>query len=117
MNEYFLFAIVFLLIATYYLYRKNRDLESIIISLKSGKQSLSTRYGQIFEQLIPFSKDFPFDPKQFRFLGSPIDGVVFENDKIVFVEIKLNNSKKSLKQKNIKELIEQNKVYFSEVRG
>ncbi|MCK4968854.1 MAG: endonuclease [Candidatus Aenigmarchaeota archaeon] len=117
MNEYFFVAVVFLLIALYYLYRKNHYLESEIKSLKSKKQSLSTRYGQIFEQLIPFSKDFPFDPKQFRFLGSPIDGVVFEDDKIVFVEIKLNNSKKSQKQNNIKKIIEQNKVYFSEVRG
>ncbi len=83
----------------------------------SRKQSQSTTYGQIFEQLVPFSKDFPFDPKKFRFIGNPIDGIVFEDDKITFCEIKLNNSVLSPRQKSIKRLVEDKKVCWKEIRG
>ncbi len=83
----------------------------------SRKQSQSTRYGQIFEQLVPFSKDFPFDPKKFRFIGNPVDGIVFEDDKITFCEIKLNNSALSPRQKSIKRLVEDKKVCWKEIRG
>lgn len=85
--------------------------------ITSKKQSLSTRYGQIFEQMVPFSREFPFDPKAFRFIGDPIDGVAFKDDEIVFCEIKLNNSELSGKQKRIKNLVEQKKVRWQEIRG
>ena len=55
---------------------------------------------------------YPWDSKQFRFLGSPIDGIQFEEDKIVLVEFKSSSSQISVKQRKIKELVEQRKVEF-----
>lgn len=115
MNE--LLIIFMLIVVIVVLFVHALRLERTIKELVSRKQSQSTRYGQIFEQLIPFSRDFPFDPKKFRFIGNPIDGVVFDDDAITFCEIKLNNSNLSGKQKSIKSLVEDKKVYWKEIRG
>jgi len=87
-----------------------------IETLKSEKQSLATRYGKMSEQFFPFLEKYSYDPQNFRFIGSPVDGVQFENDKIVFVEFKAGSSNLSEKQKRIKDIIEKKKVKFEEVR-
>lgn len=68
------------------------------------------------EQFIPFLKSYPYDPQNFRFIGTPIDGVQFENDKIIFVEFKTGNSRLSKKQENVKKLLGEKKVNFEEMR-
>ena len=50
------------------------------------------------------------------FPGNPIDYVIFEDDKIVFLEIKSGESKLSDTQKNIKKLIESKEMYFDTMR-
>ena len=80
------------------------------------KRSLSTTYGRITEQWFPLMEEYPYDPQGFRFLGSPIDGVQFEEDRIVFVEFKTNRSRLSENQKRLKKLIEQGEVYWEEFR-
>lgn len=79
------------------------------------KQSLSTKYGKMSEQFMPFLDHYPYDPQYFRFLGTPIDGVQFEEDKIIFMEFKCSNSRLSQKQKNIKDLIEARRIYFEQI--
>lgn len=78
------------------------------------QRSLSSTYGRITEQWIPLSNRYPYDPQYFRFLGSPIDGVQFEEDRIVFIEFKANRSRLSENQKRIKRLIEAGEVYWDE---
>ncbi len=46
----------------------------------------------------------------------PIDGVIFGDDMIKFIEIKTGNAQLSSKQKKIKKMIENNQVEFKEVR-
>ncbi len=115
MNEILVIFILIAVVAVLFIYIA--QLQRRLNDTLSRKQSQSTRYGQIFEQLVPFSKDFPFDPKKFRFIGNPIDGVVFEDDMITFCEIKLNTSALSPGQKSIKRLVEDKKVCFKEIRG
>ena len=79
-------------------------------------RSLSTTYGRITEQWFPLMEEYPYDPKGFRFLGSPLDGVQFEEDRIVFVEFKTNRSRLSEGQKRLKKIIEEGEVYFEEFR-
>lgn len=58
------------------------------------RRSQSVIRGKVTEHLIPFFPDFPYNPKDARFLGSPVDLVVFDGlsegamREIVFVEIK-----------------------------
>ena len=91
-------------------------LKARVRELESSKQSLSTVYGRITEQWAPFMAGYPYDPRQFRFLGSPVDGVQFEEDKVVFVEFKTNGSALSPRQQRIKELVQQGRVEWLEFR-
>jgi predicted Holliday junction resolvase-like endonuclease len=80
------------------------------------QRSLSTTYGKISEQWFPLMEQYPYDPQGFRFLGSPIDGVQFEEDRIVFVEFKANRSQLAKNQRRFRDLVEAGEVYFEEFR-
>ncbi|MBU0530379.1 MAG: Holliday junction resolvase-like protein [Candidatus Aenigmatarchaeota archaeon] len=117
MIELILGVVVFLLfVILYSLIRSNMGLRTKIREIASSKQSLATKYGKMSEQFMPFMKDYPYNPENFRFLGTPVDGVQFEDDKVVFVEFKTSGSKLSEKQKNIREMIKKKNVDWDEVR-
>ena len=84
--------------------------------LDSSKRSQSTRYGQTMEQFAPFLADWPWDPKGFRFIGSPVDGIQFTEDGVVFVEVKSAGSRLSPLQQAIKRHVEEGRVEWHEVR-
>ena len=87
-----------------------------LLNLSFAKQSLSSKYGKMTEQFLPFLADYPYDPQRFRFLGSPVDGVQFADDKIIFVEFKIDSSRLTSQQRRIEDLIRQKKVAFEERR-
>lgn len=89
--------------------RRLKDLDNL-------KRSQSTRYGQTMEQFAPFMGDWPWDPKLFRFIGSPIDGVQFTQDGVVFVEVKSATSRLSPIQQQVKAHVEAGRVSWHEVR-
>lgn len=82
----------------------------------SFRKSSEVRLGQIGENLAPFLRGWPWDSKQFRFLGNPVDGIQFTEDSIFFVEIKTGKSRLSSKQIHIKNLIKEGKVKFATFR-
>lgn len=84
----------------------------------SQKKSSETKLGQISEQIAPFLEGYNHDPKETRFLGSPIDLIAFNFAKpaITFIEIKTGDAKESKRQKIIKEAIRQGKVYYEQMR-
>ena len=78
-------------VVVYWLYR----LISTLRLKKSFKdRSRSVVKGLVTEQMAPLLGEFPGDPSDARFLGSPIDYIVFDGlsdgdvDEIVFVEVK-----------------------------
>lgn len=79
-------------------------------------RSRSTRYGQITEQFMPWAAGYPYDPSRFRFLGSPIDGVQFEEDRVILMEFKTADSRLSPGQRRIRDLVRRGKVSFEEFR-
>jgi len=84
--------------------------------LLSQKKSSEIRLGQISENLAPFLKEFKYNPKKTHFIGMPIDYIIFEEDKIIFLEIKSGKSSLTPKQNNIKNLINQGKIIWDEMR-
>ncbi len=86
-----------------------------LATLRSQKQSQATRHGQTLEQFAPLV-NWPWDGKQFRFLGSPIDGVQFNDDEVVFVEIKSGRSTLNAKQRQVRDLVQAGRVSWREVR-
>lgn len=95
---------------------KVTTLQEKLAAVESSKRSLSTTYGLISEQWAPFMSGYPYDPRNFRFIGKPIDGVQFEQDKVVFVEFKVNTSQLSDEQRRIRALIEAGRVEWYEFR-
>ncbi len=84
--------------------------------LKSQQQSKSVRLGLLTEAIVPLHIDFGVDYKTLVPMFRPIDYVSFEEDKITFIEVKMGSSQLSQKQKNIRRLVEEGRVYFKEVR-
>ena len=60
--------------------------------------------------------NYPYEHRNFRFIGDPIDGLSFEEDKIMFIEFKTGGSNLSQKQRKIKELVEKGKIEWKEIR-
>lgn len=87
-----------------------------ISELSFAKQSLSSKYGKMTEQFFPFLADYSYDPRRFRFLGTPIDGVQFDDKGVIFVEFKTAGSALSEGQKQIRRQIEKGQVFFEEIR-
>ena len=81
-----------------------------------SSQSLSSKYGKMTEQFMPFVPDYPWDPQRFRFIGSPIDGVQFEEDKVILVEFKTATSRLTAGQRAIRDLVRNGQVEFEEFR-
>lgn len=74
------------------------------------------------EHFVPFSHPFPFNPKDARFIGSPIDLIVFDgiSDKrdeiyIYIVEVKTGKSKLTSLQKQIKSSVINGKIRWLEL--
>ena len=87
----------------------------------SVSRSRSTLKGKIAEQMAPFLPDFPFAPSDARFIGNPIDFIVFDgyaqakDDKgdrvsIVLVEVKKGKGKLSWEELLIKKAVEDGRV-------
>ncbi|MBU1178389.1 endonuclease [Patescibacteria group bacterium] len=113
MTEYILTFSFLLILILLFLYINIRKKYQV---LQHSKKSQSSRYGKMTEQFLPFLDDYPYDPRDFRFLGTPIDGVQFEDDKVVLIEFKTAQSQLSPKQKNVRRLVEEGKVEFEEHR-
>ncbi|MDD1724104.1 MAG: Holliday junction resolvase [Methanospirillum sp.] len=76
-------------------------------------------HGKVAEHLIPFFPSFPWNPSDARFLGSPIDFVVFdglsEGDvrEIILVEVKSGEGKRlSPRERSVAGCAERKKVSF-----
>ena len=107
---------ILLFAAVVFFYWKLRQVEAELAELSFSKSSQSVKYGKMTEQWIPFTKDFPYSPEQFRFIGTPIDGLVFADDKIVFCEFKAASSQLSDKQKRVRDLVKAKAVDWLEYR-
>lgn len=96
---------------------------------QSVEQSRHTLKGQIGEQLVPLLPGFEFLPSDARFIGHPIDYVVFhgytdlrdgngraENLEVVILDIKRNSASLTKEQKAILEAVRAGRVSFQVVR-
>ncbi len=86
------------------------------------ERSRSVLGGQFSEQLAPYLPGFVFNPNEVRFIGKPVDFIVFrgmdEKDikEVVFVEVKSGNSKLNSQEKKLKDAIENKRVSWHEYR-
>lgn len=109
-------AIVSLVIIAYAQQKRIRELQEQFHSARDTKMALAVKHGMTMEHFIPWTKEFDGDPRGFRFIGDPIDGVLFGKDKITFMEFKTGNAHLSEKQRMIRELVEKRKIEWKEIR-
>jgi predicted Holliday junction resolvase-like endonuclease len=83
------------------------------------KKSEAVTRGKITEHLIPYFPDFEYNPKDARFLGTPVDFIVFdglsegEMNKVVFVEVKTGKTGTlSPREKLVRDCIGRGKVSY-----
>ncbi len=113
-------AVGLLLAGLYLLWWKARYTR--MVRLDAVQRSQAVTVGKVYEQLVPYLPDFPFNPKDVRFLGTPVDLVVFEGlsdgavRRIVFVEVKTASSDLSTRERRVRDAIKDGRVAWSELR-
>lgn len=110
-----------LLAALYILWWKARYTRMLRLDAVQRSQAVTT--GKVYEQLVPYLPDFPFNPKDVRFLGTPVDLVVFDGlsegavRRIVFVEVKTAGADLSTRERRVRDAVNARRVEWSELRA
>jgi len=128
-----------LLCAVIYLFLKNREWKIMFeqrvkeeveeregdIRRDAAERSGRTLSGKALEKLVPFLKDFGHDPHDVRWMGDPVDLVVFDGysasgrksvEGVTFVEVKSGDSEISPGQRGIRDAIKKRRVKWEEFR-
>lgn len=85
-------------------------------------KSLAVTVGKVSEQLVPYLPGFRYNPKDARFLGSPVDLVVFDGldagalERVVFLEVKTGAAALSTRERQIRDAIREGRVGWDELR-
>ena len=81
------------------------------------KQSRAVIGGLVSEQIAPLLPDFPFDPGDCRFIGKPVDFIVFRGmneqniSEVIFLEVKSGTSKNlNPQEKRLREAVKAGRV-------
>jgi predicted Holliday junction resolvase-like endonuclease len=95
----------------------------ILIRHDAIQRSQSVIIGKVSEHLLPYMPNFAFNPKDVRFIGSPIDLIIFNGmdeeqvREIVFVEVKTGASAALTKrERQIRDAINAGRVKWIEMR-
>jgi predicted Holliday junction resolvase-like endonuclease len=78
--------------------------------------------GKVHEQLLPYLPAFPYDPRDVRFLGSPVDLIVFDGltagcvERIVFLEVKTGGAGLTPRERSVRDAILDGSVEWAELR-
>jgi predicted Holliday junction resolvase-like endonuclease len=86
------------------------------------QRSLAVTAGKVHEQLVPYLPEFGFNPKDARFLGSPVDLVVFDGlsagevQRVVFLEVKTGGGALTERERQVRRVIEARAVAWVELR-
>ncbi len=89
----------------------------------AAQRSGAVRAGKVYEQLAPWAPDFGFDPSDARFLGAPVDYVVFDGlaagdvRRVVFVEVKTGRAELNARERSVRDAIRAGRVDWVEHRA
>ena len=105
-----------------YTARKKFEEKIPVLREDAIKHSRAVLSGQFSEQIAPYLPGFPSKPTEARFIGKPIDFVVFRGmdekkiNEVVFVEVKSGQSQLSRVEKTLKSAIENKKISWHEYK-
>jgi predicted Holliday junction resolvase-like endonuclease len=85
------------------------------------KQSRAVLGGLVSEQLAPLLPGFPYDPGDCRFIGKPVDFIVFKGmnrqdiTDVIFLEVKSGAAKTlNNQEKNLRNAVQSGKVHWAQ---
>ena len=76
--------------------------------------------GMFAEQLAPYLLNFPFSPTEAKFIGAPIDFLVFKGmdaqhiEEVIFVEVKSGSARLNHNEHSLKAAIDNKRVRWHE---
>src|SRR5262249_36064145 len=99
----------------------------LLLRLRAIRRDAVTRSrdgvtGKVVGHLAPYFGAFPYNPKDVRFLGSPVDLVVFDGldegalREVVFVEVKTGGSTLTPRERQVRDAIQAGRVSWEEFR-
>ncbi len=98
---------------------KWRQDEERMVREDAIKRSESVIRGKITEHLMPFLPGFPYNPRDARFVGTPIDFIVFDGlsedklRKIIFVEVKTGKTGSlSGRERQVRDCVQNKEVVY-----
>ncbi len=86
------------------------------------RRSSAVVSGKVSEHLAPYMAAFPYNPKDARFLGTPVDLIVFDGlsddavREIVFLEIKSGGSTLTTRERRVRDAVLARRVAWKEFR-
>ena len=86
------------------------------------QRSRSVLSGMFAEQLAPYLPNFPFSPTEAKFIGAPIDFLVFKGmdeqriEEVIFVEVKSGAARLNHNEHSLKDAIDNKRVRWHEYR-
>ena len=114
------FAIITFLLLGYivgkFVEKKRWEGELDSIRGEAVKRSRSVLTGTFSEQIAPYLPGFRYSPTEIRFIGKPVDFIVFEGmdgkeiSKITFVEVKSGKANLSSVERSLRDAIQAGKV-------
>ena len=93
-----------------------------VIRKDAIEKSRAVILGKVTEHVVPFFPGFQHNPKDARFIGTPVDFVVFDGlddgevRKVTFIEVKTGLSSLSTRERQIRNTIKQRSVEWEELR-
>ena len=86
------------------------------------QRSRSVLSGMFAEQLAPYLPNFPFSPTEAKFIGAPIEFLVFKGmdaqsiEEVIFVEVKSGSARLNRNEHTLKDAIINKRVRWHEYR-
>jgi predicted Holliday junction resolvase-like endonuclease len=115
-------ALVLAALAALLAFERWKTRYTLVVRQDAIQRSQSVTTGKVFEQLVPYLPDFRFNPKDARFLGSPVDFVVFDGlsegsvRRVVFVEVKTGLAGLSTRERRVRDAVQAGQVDWFELR-
>jgi predicted Holliday junction resolvase-like endonuclease len=86
------------------------------------EKSRAVTLGKVTEHVVPFLPGFQHNPKDARFIGTPVDFIIFDGldegevRQITFVEVKTGSSSLTKRERQIREAVKRQRVVWEELR-
>src|SRR5262249_35494911 len=99
-----------------------RQASEVIIRKDAVEKSRAVILGRVTEHVVPFFPGFHHNPKDARFIGTPVDFIVFDGlddgevRNITFVEVKTGSSSLTTRERQVRNAVKRRLVEWEELR-